>query len=91
MYIVASFQVGQAIKILLKDGSYNKELLYIDAWEPLLERLAMKSPEKGCRICEARTATVINKKGLPGIVGVEPSGGETQLKPQLQVVLARPE
>lgn len=81
-HIVASFQVSQAIKILLKDGSYNKGLLYIDAWEPLLERLAMKSPEKGCRICEARTATVINKKGLAEIVGVEPLGGETWLKPQ---------
>lgn len=89
-HIVASFQVSQAVRLLLEDDSYSRGLLYIDAWEPLLERLAVRSPEKGCRICDARTATVINKKGLAEIVGVEPLGGKIQLKPQLQAVSATP-
>jgi molybdopterin/thiamine biosynthesis adenylyltransferase len=58
-HIVASFQVSQAIRLLLEDDSYSRGLLYIDAWDPLLERLAVKSPERGCRICGACVATVV--------------------------------
>jgi len=50
-HVVASLQVGQAIRILLGEGSYSRGLLYIDAWEPVLERAAVRSPERGCRIC----------------------------------------
>jgi adenylyltransferase/sulfurtransferase len=67
-HIVASFQVGQAIKLLLGDGSYSKGLLYIDAWEPVLERLAVKSLQEGCRICSACVATVVNERGLGHLV-----------------------
>lgn len=63
-HVVASLQVGQAIKFLLGDDSYSRGLLYIDAWEPVLERLAVKSPENGCRICGDRVATVGNERGL---------------------------
>jgi adenylyltransferase/sulfurtransferase len=63
-HILASFQVSQAVKLLLEDGSYNRGLLYIDAWDPVLERLAVKSPARGCRICDARVATVVNERGL---------------------------
>jgi len=50
-HIVASLQVGQAIKLLLGDGSYNRGLLYIDAWEPLLERVVVKGSQEVCGIC----------------------------------------
>ncbi len=71
-HIVASFQVNQAVKILLEDGSYSKGLLYIDAWDPVLERLAVKSPENGCRVCGACTAPSLNERGLSHQVA-EPS------------------
>lgn len=80
-HIVASFQVSQAIKLLLGDSSYSKGLLYIDAWEPLLERLVVKNSERGCRICGACTAAVVNEKGLAKTL--EPLGGKIRLKPQL--------
>jgi len=54
-HVVASLQVGQAIKLLLGDANYSRGLLYIDAWDPLLERLLVKSPQGGCRICGACT------------------------------------
>jgi len=50
-HIVASIQVSQAIKLLLDDGSYSRDLLYIDAWEPFLERLAVRGPRGACRVC----------------------------------------
>jgi len=50
-HVVASLQVGQAIKLLLGDESYSRGLLYIDAWEPLLERLAVKGSQGTCCVC----------------------------------------
>jgi adenylyltransferase/sulfurtransferase len=50
-HVVASFQVSQALKLLLGDGSYSRGLLYIDAWEPSLESLKVKSLQGGCRTC----------------------------------------
>lgn len=63
-HVVASLQVGQAIKLLLGDGNYSKGLFYIDAWDPLLERLVVKSPERGCSICGAHITTAANERGL---------------------------
>ena len=50
-HVVASLQVGQAIRLLLGNGSYNRGLLYIDAWEPVLERIMVKGPQGACRVC----------------------------------------
>lgn len=50
-HIVASIQVGQAIKLLLRDSSYSRDLLYIDAWEPFLERIAVRGSQGACRVC----------------------------------------
>ena len=50
-HIVASFQVGQAIKLLLGDGGYSRDLLYIDAWNPLLKRVVTKEQQGNCRVC----------------------------------------
>jgi adenylyltransferase/sulfurtransferase len=61
-HIVASLQVGQAIRLLLEDDSYSRGLLYIDAWEPVLERLVVKGSQGGCHICSACTATTVNEE-----------------------------
>ena len=67
-HVVASLQVGQAIKLLLGDANYSKGLFYIDAWEPLLERLVVKSPERGCSICGAHITTAANERGLGHLI-----------------------
>lgn len=51
-HVVASLQVGQAIRLLLGDGSYNRGLLYVDAWEPVLEKIEVRGPQRGCRVCD---------------------------------------
>jgi adenylyltransferase/sulfurtransferase len=50
-HIVASLQVGQAIKLLLGDEDYSRDLLYIDAWDPLLKRVVLKEQLGNCRVC----------------------------------------
>ncbi len=50
-HIVASLQVGQAIKLLLGDENYSRDLLYIDAWDPLLKRVVLKAQQGDCRVC----------------------------------------
>lgn len=53
-HIVASLQVSQALKLLLGDGGYNRRLVYVDAWEPTIEALEVKSPLAGCPVCGRR-------------------------------------
>jgi adenylyltransferase/sulfurtransferase len=50
-HVVASLQVSQALRLLLGDGEYNRGLVYVDAWEPHLEKLEVKSPLEGCPAC----------------------------------------
>jgi molybdopterin/thiamine biosynthesis adenylyltransferase len=50
-HVVASFQVSQALKILLGEGDYSRGMLYIDAWAPLTEGLAVRGPQGACRVC----------------------------------------
>lgn len=50
-HIVASFQVSQAIKILLGEGDYNKGLLYIDTWALHVERFPVKGLPEVCPVC----------------------------------------
>jgi len=49
-HVVASLQVSQALRFLL-DGRYSQGLVYVDAWEPGLERIEVKSPSEGCPAC----------------------------------------
>ena len=72
-HIVASLQVGQAIRLLLEDDSYSRGLLYIDAWEPVLERLVVKGSRTECRICGACTATTANPVNEKGARPLRPS------------------
>jgi len=50
-HVVASLQVGQALRLLLKDDGYNRGLTYVDAWAPCLEVLQVQSPPAGCPVC----------------------------------------
>ncbi len=50
-HLVASLQVSQALRLLLKDGGYGRGLVYVDAWAPDLERLEVKSPSVRCPAC----------------------------------------
>jgi molybdopterin-synthase adenylyltransferase len=50
-HVVASLQVGQALRLLLKDDGYNRGLTYVDAWAPYLEVLPVQSPLAGCPVC----------------------------------------
>lgn len=49
-HVVASLQVSQALQLLL-DGGYSRGLVYVDAWEPALERIEVRSPQQGCPAC----------------------------------------
>lgn len=53
-HVVASLQVSQALRLLL-DGNYSRGLVYVDAWEPEVERIEVKSPSKGCPACGRRS------------------------------------
>ena len=53
-HLVASLQVGQALRLLLGDKRYRQGLVYVDAWEPELEILQVKSPSDGCPTCGRR-------------------------------------
>jgi len=53
-HVVASLQVSQALKLLLGDGGYNRRLVCVDAWEPAIEEVEVKSPLAGCRVCGRR-------------------------------------
>jgi molybdopterin-synthase adenylyltransferase len=53
-HLVASLQVGQALRLLLGDKTYRQGLVYVDAWEPELEILQVKSPSDGCPTCGRR-------------------------------------
>ncbi|MCP4543710.1 MAG: HesA/MoeB/ThiF family protein [Chloroflexi bacterium] len=50
-HIMASLQVGQAIKLLLGNDDYSRDLLYVDAWNPLLKKVALKEQRGDCGIC----------------------------------------
>jgi molybdopterin/thiamine biosynthesis adenylyltransferase len=56
-HVVASFQVSQALRLLL-DGKYGRGLVYVDAWAPALERIGVKSPSAGCPACGRRSGQV---------------------------------
>jgi len=51
VHIVAAIQVGQAVRLLLGDNHYAREMLYVDAWAPRLESIRVKGPPRGCRVC----------------------------------------
>lgn len=53
-HVVASFQVSQALQLLL-DGKYGRGLVYVDAWGPALEKIEVKSPSAGCPACGRRS------------------------------------
>jgi len=50
-HVVASLQVGQALRLLLKDDGYTRGLTYVDAWAPCLEVLPVQAPPAGCPVC----------------------------------------
>ncbi len=50
-HVVASIQVSQAVRLLLGDGHCTRGLLYVDAWDLRLERIEVKGPPGGCRVC----------------------------------------
>jgi molybdopterin/thiamine biosynthesis adenylyltransferase len=52
--VVAALQVGQAIRLLLGDDGYTKDLLYVDVWKPLLKKTALVKRPRGmgaCSVC----------------------------------------
>ncbi len=53
-HVVASLQVSQALRLLL-DGGYSRGLVYVDAWEPGLDKIEVKSPSEGCPACGRRS------------------------------------
>jgi adenylyltransferase/sulfurtransferase len=53
-HVVASFQVGQAIKVLVGDDDYSRDLLCIDIWAPAVEGFPIKGPPGGCPVCGER-------------------------------------
>lgn len=52
--VVAALQVSQAIRLLLGDDGYSRDLLYVDVWKPLLKKASLVKRPRGvgaCRIC----------------------------------------
>jgi len=50
-HVVASLQVGQAYRLLLGDDGYSRGLVYVDAWEPSLEKVQIADCREGCPTC----------------------------------------
>jgi adenylyltransferase/sulfurtransferase len=50
-HVMASLQVSQVIKILVGDDDYSKDLIYVDVWDLLLEKISVTGPQRGCRVC----------------------------------------
>jgi molybdopterin/thiamine biosynthesis adenylyltransferase len=54
MTVMAALQVSQAVRLLLGDDGYSKDLLYVDVWKPLLKKASLVKRPRGvgaCRIC----------------------------------------
>jgi molybdopterin/thiamine biosynthesis adenylyltransferase len=52
--VVAALQVSQAIRLLLGDDGYSRDLLYVDVWKPLLKKASLVKRPRGvaaCRVC----------------------------------------
>ncbi len=62
-HVVASLQVSQALRLLL-DGGYSQGLVYVDAWEPGLQKIDVKSPLEGCPACGLRSGGQKARSGL---------------------------
>ena len=62
-HVVASFQVGQALKLLL-NGKVGRGLVYVDAWDPVLERIEVESPAVGCPACGRNSGGLKTGLGL---------------------------
>jgi len=50
-HVVASLQVGQAYRLLLGNDGYSRGLVYVDAWEPSLEKVQIADRREGCPTC----------------------------------------
>ena len=77
-HVVASLQVSQALRLLL-DGRYSRGLVYVDAWEPGLDKIEIKSPAEGCPACGRHSGSQMRKQGLSQqpyqAMGLFPHGG----------------
>lgn len=62
-HVVASLQVSQALRLLLDEG-YSQGLVQVDAWEPGLDKLEVKSPSEGCPACGRRSGSQMRRQGL---------------------------
>jgi adenylyltransferase/sulfurtransferase len=49
--VVAALQVSQAIRLLLGDDGYSRDLLYVDVWKPLLKRASLVKRPRGVAAC----------------------------------------
>lgn len=50
-HAVASLQVSQALRILLRNGECNPGLIYVDTWQPDVEIVPVKGPPMSCPAC----------------------------------------
>ncbi|MDI6696333.1 MAG: HesA/MoeB/ThiF family protein [Anaerolineales bacterium] len=50
-HAVASLQVSQALRLLLRDGKTNQGLIYVDTWQPGVEIVPVKGPPTSCPAC----------------------------------------
>ena len=49
--VVAALHANQAMRILVGAGDYSRDLVYVDAWAPSLERISVQGPRGKCRVC----------------------------------------
>lgn len=50
-HTVASLQVSQALRLLLRNGECNQGLIYVDTWEPGVEIVPVTGPPASCPVC----------------------------------------
>lgn len=50
-HVVASLQASPAMRILVGAGDYSRDLVYMDAWAPSLERISVRGPRGKCQVC----------------------------------------
>lgn len=50
-HAVASLQVSQALRILLRNGECSPGLIYVDTWQPEVEIVPVKGPPTSCPAC----------------------------------------
>jgi len=56
--LVASIQATEAIKIITKSPNINKDLIYIDPWRGIFQKIKIKK-RKDCPVCVKRDFTLI--------------------------------